>query len=128
MQSIGIDAVDIIRFKEWHRYSKKQLLKIFTDQEIAYCLEISVKSAERFAAHFAAKEAFFKALSPLISAPIPFFTVCKNSTIVKNKQTRHPEFVINWNKLPNLDQKLKYHSHVSLTHTDHTAVAVVIIL
>ena len=59
---IGIDAVAIDRFNTWHTYPQEKLLRIFSEQEISYCLNNKQKSAERFAARFAAREAFFKAL------------------------------------------------------------------
>lgn len=62
---IGIDSVDIARFEQWHTYSHKKLLRVFSPAEIAYSLENPTKSAERFAVRFAAKEALFKALTPL---------------------------------------------------------------
>ena len=40
--------------------------------EITYCLGIPKKAAERFAARFAAKEAFYKAIAPLAEQPLRF--------------------------------------------------------
>lgn len=57
----GIDIVSCQRFKSWQTYPRKFLEKIFTTQEIDYCLAMPAKSAERLAVRFAAKEAFFKA-------------------------------------------------------------------
>ena len=60
---IGIDSVEIKRFEPWTSYSKNRLARIFSEHEITYSLSNPKKAAERLAARFAAKEAFFKALS-----------------------------------------------------------------
>ena len=61
VHGLGIDIVEINRFKDWYTKPKKELERIFSGEEIDYCLENKEKSAERFAARFAAREAFFKA-------------------------------------------------------------------
>ncbi len=118
IQAIGIDAVEIERFKNWHTFSHKKLSRIFSAHEIEYCLS-NQKNAERFAARFAAKEALFKALSQL-NIKIPFLTLCKTSEIINNPvpllKIKHQNSTIS-----------DYTILVSLTHTETTAIAVVII-
>ena len=81
---IGVDTIDIQRFAAWHSYSRKKLLRIFSSQEIDYCLEDVNKSAERFAVRFAAREALYKALSHAYPhKKIPFLTLCARITITK---------------------------------------------
>lgn len=81
---IGIDTIEIARFAHWHTYNQKQLLRIFSHSEIKYCLAVSIKSAERFAVRFAAREALYKAYSAWQpNHRIPFLTFCKAITIVK---------------------------------------------
>ena len=46
---VGIDAVEIARFADWHTKSDKQLRRIFSEEEMAYCLSVPAKTAERFA-------------------------------------------------------------------------------
>ena len=75
--TIGIDLVEIDRFKYWHRYTNRRLRKLFSEREIAFCQSVSIKSAERFAARFAAKEALFKALAPYAQKTPPLFTIFK---------------------------------------------------
>ena len=90
---IGVDTVEVNRFSEWHTYSKKKLLRIFSDEEIEYCLSNPNKSAERFAARFAAREAFFKALSYAYpSKNVPFLTLCK--AIIIKKINSRPYIII----------------------------------
>ena len=73
MIAIGIDAVDIKRFAHWHRYKKTMLLRFYSSAEIDYCMNVQIKSAERFAVRFSAKEAFFKALYQLYPLKAPGF-------------------------------------------------------
>lgn len=128
MIQIGIDAVEINRFNKWTLFSKKQLLTVFSQNEIEYCLSNEAKSAERFAAHFATKEAFYKAISNLLSHQLPLRTVCKNICLIKNNNTQIPNLKVNW-KIFNLNN----YNHepqivISLTHTKTIAVSVVVIL
>jgi holo-[acyl-carrier protein] synthase len=123
MITVGLDAVEIERFKHWHTYSHKKLQRIFTAQEIDYCLKDPVKSAERFAVRFAAKEAFYKAFSSLVQTSIPFLTVCKEVEIIKEHSKPpilSPRGTLFSNKSP-------FTISCSLTHTRTTALAVVIL-
>lgn len=75
---IGIDAIEIERFAHWHTFSHHQLQRIFSTQEILYCLEISQKSAERFAVRFAAREALWKGLCQAWpDHTMQFFSFCR---------------------------------------------------
>lgn len=116
---IGIDSVEIARFAHWHNYNQKQLLRIYSQCEIDYCLASSVKSAERFAARFAAREALFKAYSFWqLDHTIPFLTFCKAITIIKK----------NGAPVPILDRSLApCKALLSITHTATTATAFVIL-
>jgi holo-[acyl-carrier protein] synthase len=126
MKSLGIDAVEINRFNNWQNYPPAQLKKIFTEQEITYCLKISAKSSERFAARFAAKEACYKALCAFLYKPISFIQCAKNIEII-NTQNNCPIISLNKIILEQLDQD-NFIMKLSLTHTNSSAFAVVIIL
>lgn len=82
--TIGIDLAEIDRFKHWHRYTNQRLSKLFSEREIAFCQSVPIKSAERFAARFAAKEAFFKALSPYVKKTPALFTIFKALEVTSN--------------------------------------------
>ncbi len=121
---LGADAVELERFAHWSHYSHKRLLRIFTQQEIAYCLADAAKSNERFAARFAAKEAFFKAASS-------FFDLKSLLAIVKFVEiVRDPagpvSLRVDWERL-NLPVYDNLRMHLSLTHTKIAALAVVIL-
>lgn len=125
MLSLGIDAVEIKRFSHWHKYTKNQLKRIFSDSEINYCLNNPIKSAERFALRFAAKEAFYKAISPLLVQPITLLQTFKYIQIIKNNGA--PYLYVQWEAL-NLLPFIKCPKvHISLTHTTTTAIAVIAI-
>ena len=121
---IGVDTVEINRFSDWHTYSKKKLQRIFSEEEIKYCLSQKNKSAERFAARFAAREAFYKALSYAYpDQKIPFLRMCKAITI---KKINNKPYII-------MEEQLKIalfkdiRVHLSLSHSDIQATAFVII-
>lgn len=128
IQAIGIDSIEINRFAHWHTYQQTSLLKIFSPDEIAYCVSNSAKSAERFAVRFAAKEAFYKAFSTMIAPQsLPLLTICKNISIVHSDQ-RVPQFHIKWDylwKTVSIASK-SLQVHVSLTHSRTMATAFVI--
>lgn len=122
---IGIDSVEIERFKEWHTYSEKSLRRIFSPSEIVYCLAVQAKSAERFAARFAVREAFLKALSSAYpTIKFSLLTVCKAIEITKTSYGA-PQALINW-KLLNLSES-NINCHISWTHTQLIATAIVMI-
>jgi holo-[acyl-carrier protein] synthase len=124
---IGLDTVDIERFNDWHTHSKEKLQKIFSEEEITYCLESPTKSAERFAVRFAAREALFKALGSYKSDHIiPFLTLCKKTKLLRT-ENGIPRIELDWKYIKeqiNLDRCKIF---ISLTHTQHIATAWIIL-
>ncbi|CAN5131913.1 holo-ACP synthase [soil metagenome] len=119
---IGVDSVEVARFAHWHTYSQKALLRIFSHSEIEYCLSVPVKSAERFAVRFAAREALFKAYSSWQpDHQIPFLTFCRATTIIKKNA---PYVIIDPQVLSN-SSNIKI--SLSLTHSKNTAIAFIIL-
>lgn len=124
---IGVDSVEIERFKQWSSYTPKTLKRIFSPQEIEYCLQNPTKSAERFAVRFAAREAFFKALS--VHQPeysMPFLTLCRLITIEKNKNNS-PCLIANWRQIALHLSIRPVEVLLSLTHTQQIATAFVVL-
>ena len=122
---VGIDIVEIRRFIPWNKYSHKKLLRIFSKLEIEYCLLNKYKYAERFAARFAVKEAFYKALCQQTNQKkiIPFFAICKHLEVELNNCC----LSIKINKQDISFFLSSMQLHVSISHTRHNAIAQVIL-
>jgi holo-[acyl-carrier protein] synthase len=72
---LGIDLVEVARIHEsMERFGQRFLNRIFTSAEQAYCLR-KRRSAESFAARFAAKEAGAKALGTGISRGVNWLEI-----------------------------------------------------
>ncbi len=124
---IGIDSVAIHRFSLWHTKSRTQLLRIFSEHEIEYCLSNPALSAQRFAVRFATREALYKAMSAhWPDHAVPFLTLCRATTIIKK---RAPEIVLDWVILQSYGVQSIEHPimHLSLTHTQDIATAFIIL-
>jgi phosphopantetheine--protein transferase-like protein len=130
--AIGLDLVEIARCAAWHTYSDEALRRIFSEEEIIYCRADTLRSAERFAARFAAREAFYKALATswLQSAqPMPpFLTVCRALSLRVAAQRLH--ISVMWDRLFPVFCSASLrppHIALSLSHTGTTAAAVVVL-
>jgi holo-[acyl-carrier protein] synthase len=113
----GIDIVKINRIQEIiEDKSDSFLSRVFSDEEIDYC-EKKVNKYQHYAARFAAKEAFFKALhttSPSIA--YHDITVVKDGDVPKIKICSTKETLIRNASIS-----------LSIAHEKEYAVAVVII-
>jgi phosphopantetheine--protein transferase-like protein len=125
--SVGIDVVEIDRFAHWYAYPAQKLQKIFTTEEISFCLSIPPLAAQRFAVRFAAKEALFKALAPnAITDKPPFFSLCKQTSIIPSDNC--PNLKINTQAISRyycLPPTLQ--TQVSLSHSRTVACAIVLL-
>ena len=125
---IGIDTVSVDRFCDYHKKPINQLLKVFSNEEIEYCLSKGINSKQHFAARFAAKEAFFKALSQFIyPQKLNLFKILESTSIMLKSGL--PTIIVNWDNIPILpgNSSSSPISHVSLTHTESQATAFVIL-
>jgi holo-[acyl-carrier protein] synthase len=115
---LGIDLVEIARMEELlARWQMRFLEKIFTAEEIAQCERRGHRAAS-YAARFAAKEACAKALGTGWDRDFSW-----KDFSVRNDASGRP--------LPCLSSRLKARLaecrvHLSLSHTEHYATAVVI--
>ena len=106
---IGIDIVDILRFKTKPLKNNQNFYKkIFSDSEIKYCQKFH-SSYEHFAGKFAIKESVIKAIPEKIS----FLDICTSHS--KNK----PKILLN-NEL-----NRKYRFLVSVSHEKDYAISFV---
>jgi len=122
----GVDIIEIERFKNWHTYAHSRLKKVFSENEISYCLEDKQMSAQRCAVRFAAKEAFFKAWSSVSTSPIPFLTLCKYVEI-HSTDSGMPMLLVNFELASRNVYKQQLSYHISLSHNRSQAVQFVII-
>ena len=60
--SIGIDIIEVYRIRETISRTPRFVTRVFTAEEREYCEAKDAAAAQSFAARFAAKEAFLKAL------------------------------------------------------------------
>lgn len=120
MLGLGIDLCDINRFERL-KENEAFLQRVFSANEIAYCKK-RTKSAQSFAARFAAKEAFGKALGIGISGGVTLREV-----EVCHDEADKP-FLELYGETKRIAERFGVTKiHVSLTHETTVAAAVVIL-
>jgi phosphopantetheine--protein transferase-like protein len=143
---VGVDICSIKRFEPWVMYSASRLSKVFTHYELVAYLqevgkyydlrepEVKRRLAGYIAVRYAAKEAFYKALSSTLislnatNQPFTFLFACSYVEIVKGIWDV-PFLRVEWEsfkkkikcRLPHLE------THLSLSHEHDYALAHVII-
>ncbi len=132
---IGVDIVAVDRFNKWTAYSLDQLCKIFTLQELADSKdEQGVLIAEKLATRFAAKEAFYKALSAalvewqLTEKQFGLLSLCRYVSVVYS-EWKTPLLHVTWESIVALigPLPLQVTMHLSLSHEKATAIAFVVL-
>lgn len=118
----GVDLVKVPRIREAiEKHGDSFLNKIFSRGEIEYCESHQHRKFEHYAGRFAAKEAFYKAISPK-DARIRFKDI-----EVKHLPNGAPEFFIPPEERVRLGLSESHSIAVSLSHDTDYAVAVVLI-
>lgn len=119
---IGIDAVKCDRFDEFHRrHGERGLRRLFTPDELAYCLGLA-RAAPSLAARFAAKEAFFKALGTGWGVGGRWTDV-----EVLREANGRPRLMLHGRARTLASDLGARHAHLSLSHTDDLALAQVML-
>jgi len=132
---IGTDIVEVTRFDSWTQGPESRLLKIFSASELAQCKTSNGEyQAEKLAARFAVKEAFFKALSATLcnlsytKHTFSLMFACQHVQINMN-EWQVPVLIVDWRafgeKIHQILPKLQV--HVSLSHENLMAVGFVVI-
>ena len=114
----GIDIIEVERIKKNIEEKKEKFLtRIYTQKEIEYCESRKANKYQSYAARFAAKEAVFKAISPILSNK---YEISWKDIEVTNNENGRPIVNINNNICKN------YKIDISISHTATTAIASVI--
>ena len=122
---IGTDLIETSRFKEILRENNtKFLYRVFSEQEITYCRKGAQvdTQAQCFAARFAAKEAFLKALGTGLGHGLRW----KDIEIINDSSGKPLLKFSNQAEQIVQDAHIE-HVHVSLSHTVSQASAIVIL-
>lgn len=122
IRGIGIDIVDTARMRLALDRNKNIVSKILTDAEIGQLPNSDFSSArfvESLSARFAAKEALAKALGESL-----FSIGLHNIEVLKPEGSDKPCITVLGPSLGDLGKSHKF--HLSLTHSDASAAAVVI--
>jgi holo-[acyl-carrier protein] synthase len=117
---IGTDIIETARIEKAMR-SEGFKEKIFSGNEIVYC-EKKANAIESFAARFAAKEAFLKALGTGWRGNLAF-----NEVEITNDELGKPSIRLLGKTATALENKKISNMHVSLSHVKEMAIATVIL-
>ena len=119
---IGVDIVDISRVRRAvARQGDRFIRRIYTEGERDYC-RAHRDPAPSFAARFAAKEALFKALGTGWTAGPTWLDVD-----VRRDERGAPNLILS-GRTEDLSKELGVRAiHVSLSHSDEAAIAIVIL-
>lgn len=117
---IGVDICEVDRFIRLSE-NEEFLKRIFSEEEISYCKSFK-KKEQCFAARFAAKEAFVKALGTGM-----FNSVSLKEIEIKKGEKGNPYFNIKGETLNTFKRLGAKDIYLSISHEKHYAVAFVII-
>lgn len=121
VKGIGVDIVDIARIKRMVERGDRFIDTVFSEPEIAYCR--SKHSCEiHFAARFAAKEAFFKALGTGWR-----FGMRWDEVSISNDDLGKPSISLSGTTHDFFAKNHLQHIHLSISHTKTNAVAFVVV-
>jgi holo-[acyl-carrier protein] synthase len=118
---VGIDMIEVERVAA--KISKEQGFRelVFSKKEIEYC-ETKANKYEHYAARFAAKEAFFKAIGSGWANGTAF-----NEIEITRDEKGKPILHLLGETAKQMEAKKIYNISVSLSHLKATATAIVII-
>jgi holo-[acyl-carrier protein] synthase len=117
---IGVDVVHVHRLKHW-RSIPGLLERYFHPQELSAALSKGSGTNLSLAARFATKEAFGKALGRGLAG------ITLKDIMVVNQHNGKPEIVLFDTALQALTQSGANKVHVSLTHEQDNAIAMVVL-
>jgi len=121
IKGTGIDIIEVARLKKMVEKGNRFIEKVFTPSEIEYCRG-KYRQEIHFAARFAAKEAFFKALGTGWRDGMAWTEIS-----VVNDPLGKPEIILSGKTLEYFKKNNCRNLHLSISHTKEYAVASVII-
>ena len=120
--SVGVDTIEIDRVERAvARYGDRLLRRVFGAGEIEYCMR-RVRPGPSLAARFAAKEAFYKALTPLAPRSLSLYFHWREAEVLRDKGA--PTLRLSGAFKEAMEGK---EVSLSLSHSKTHAVAVVVI-
>lgn len=119
---IGTDLIEVERIAKQVSGNTRFKEKIFSDREIEYCESFKVNKDQHYAARYAAKEAFFKAIGTGYRGGLAFHEIS-----IENDGLGKPELILSGKAREFADRHAFGPIHISLSHLKSTACAVVII-
>src|SRR5688500_18131057 len=120
--SIGTDIIEVYRIRETLERTPRFSDRVFTERERAYCEAKGAASAQSYAARFAAKEAFLKALKTGWRGKITWHDI-----EVLNDGQGVPSLEIRGEAQQILENLGANKIHLSMSHTTEHATAQVIL-
>lgn len=120
--SIGIDIVEVYRIRETLARTPRFTERVFTEKERIYCESKGAASAQSYAARFAAKEAFLKALKTGWRGKITW-----QDMEILNDSQGVPSLTIYGEARILLENLEANKIHLSISHTTDHAVAQVVL-
>ena len=116
---IGIDHIEVERVSAKMTETEGLREQLFTSREIDYC-ESKRFAAQHYAARFAAKEAFFKAIGTGWRNGMAF-----DEVEITNDEMGRPDLVVHGRAEKAIEENKISNIQVSLSHTKHLAGAIV---
>jgi holo-[acyl-carrier protein] synthase len=117
---IGVDVVHVRRLERW-RTTAGLLDRYFHPEELSASLAKGSAAALALAARFAAKEAFGKALGTGLTG------IVLKDIMVANRRNGKPELEVFGTARRALEQSGANRVHISLTHEQDNAIAMVVL-
>ncbi|OGP88686.1 MAG: holo-[acyl-carrier-protein] synthase [Deltaproteobacteria bacterium RBG_19FT_COMBO_43_11] len=119
---IGIDLVENERIKKIiEKWGDKFLQRVFSEKEVEYCRR-HVQAPIHYAARFAVKESFLKALGIGLGMGVKL----REIEVARNSKGK-PDLVLSGGAKAQIEKHKITKVHVSLTHTKKYATAFVIL-
>ncbi|MEO7674428.1 MAG: holo-ACP synthase [Pyrinomonadaceae bacterium] len=120
--STGIDIIEVYRIRETMARTPRFAARVFTDTEREYCETKGVAAAQSYAARFAAKEAFLKALQTGWRGKITWQDI-----EIVSSPGGIPSLNIRGEAARLMEQMGATNVHLSISHTSEHAIAQVIL-